>query len=103
MVNQQNLFIRHKRGAEECSIFLPFCPLHLCAFFDLDKIQGDIASLVSSVAFGGFLMSVERVRVQVSATTTIFWCYGLGIVLTLSLSFCLVIGFFLNPQYLFKD
>jgi len=54
--------------------------------FEADKIQGDIVSLVSSVAWAGFLMSVERVRSQVSATTTIFWCYWLGILLTLLLA-----------------
>jgi drug/metabolite transporter (DMT)-like permease len=53
--------------------------------FEPAKIQGDIVSLISSVAFGGFLMSVERVRYQVSVQTTIFWCYGLGILLTLPL------------------
>jgi len=54
--------------------------------FEIDKIQGDLVSLVSSVAFCGFLMSVERVRSKVSATTTIFWCYGLGILLTIPLA-----------------
>ena len=54
--------------------------------FESDKIQGDIISLISCVAYAGFLMSVERVRAQVSATTTIFWCYGFGILLTLPLA-----------------
>lgn len=54
--------------------------------FEMDNLQGDIVSLVSSVAFAGFLISVERVRYQVSATTTIFWWYGIGIILTLPLA-----------------
>lgn len=54
--------------------------------FEADKIQGDLVSLVSSVAFGGGLMSVERVRAKVSAKTTLFWCYGLGIIMTLPLA-----------------
>jgi drug/metabolite transporter (DMT)-like permease len=53
--------------------------------FALDNIQGDFVSLVS-VAFSGYLMSGEKLRHRVSATTTILWCYGLGIILTLSLA-----------------
>ncbi|MGI2905656.1 DMT family transporter [Tolypothrix sp. VBCCA 56010] len=54
--------------------------------FELDNLQGDIVSFVSSIAFCGFLMSAERVRDRVSATTTIFWWYGIGIILTLPLA-----------------
>lgn len=54
--------------------------------FDLDKIQGDLVSLVSCLAFCGFLMSVERIRDKVNTSTAMFWCYGLGIILTLPLA-----------------
>ncbi|MBW4673579.1 MAG: DMT family transporter [Desmonostoc geniculatum HA4340-LM1] len=53
---------------------------------DIDKIQGDIVSLVSSVAFAAYLISAERLRPQVSANIIIFWCFRLGILLTLPLA-----------------
>lgn len=53
---------------------------------ETDKIQGDLVSLVSSMVFGAYLMTVERVRYQVSADTTILWCYGLGVILTLPIA-----------------
>ncbi|EFA70049.1 DMT family transporter [Cylindrospermopsis raciborskii] len=55
--------------------------------FDGAQIQGDLVSLFSSLAFCGFLMTVERVRIkEVSSITTMLWCYGLGIVLTLPIA-----------------
>ncbi len=54
--------------------------------FDLDKIQGDILSLFSSVAFAAYLMSVERLRYHVSTNTIIEWCYSLGILVALPLA-----------------
>ncbi|MFB2972635.1 DMT family transporter [Aerosakkonema sp. BLCC-F183] len=53
--------------------------------FEPSQIQGDILSLVSSVALGAFLMSTERVRKRVNTNTTMFWCYALAIILTLPL------------------
>ncbi|QNP30867.1 MULTISPECIES: DMT family transporter [Cylindrospermopsis] len=54
--------------------------------FEVGQIQGDLVSLFSSLAFCGFLMTVERVRIKVSSVTTMLWCYGLGIILTLPIA-----------------
>jgi drug/metabolite transporter (DMT)-like permease len=52
----------------------------------IDKIQGDILSLVSCVAFAAYLMTVEKARYEVSTKTIIEWSCSLGILLTLPLA-----------------
>lgn len=51
--------------------------------FSVDKLQGDLVALVSALFTALYLLSVEKLREQLSATTILMWSCMIGTVLTL--------------------
>ena len=53
---------------------------------DLNKIQGDLLSLLSCVCYAGYFLSAERLRSQITTQTILEWCCKFGILLTLPIA-----------------
>ncbi|MEC4812136.1 MAG: DMT family transporter [Scytonema sp. PMC 1069.18] len=51
--------------------------------FSFDKVQGDIVALLSALFTALYLLSVERLRNNLSSTTILMWSCAIGTVLTL--------------------
>lgn len=51
--------------------------------FSVDKLQGDIVALVSALFTALYLLSIEKLRNHLSATTILMWSCMIGTVLTL--------------------